>query len=720
MNVRWRYLALAALGVLILARLLTISWSDFLSLDVSAGFLGESQESPVDSIREQLILDQSRLVFYSVDGDDPSEKMAQLAEQPGIRAVGMGIGDTSKIEEILFSNRLVLFFPHWLKVHSASLESPNEPEDLGAQAAADFDAFLQSPESLGMEDYALKDPLLLLPSVMESASSTLSSSATPSIWWAELEGNTFRPDVQESMLPLLSESAAGNPWIGAIRFAEASRTEIKSEVTRLNLISLLAVGAIVIIFLRRPISLAHVAVPVLFAMSGSVAVFSLLEGELHIVSLVFASVLTGISVDYGIHLLLHATEGNQRILVRSLLLAGVSSVIGFAMIIFTDNPVIRDTGLIVTLGLSIALICAFLYPPFFRKHPGVRFQRIFHQPLRLPRLSTKIAFSLLTLVALGGLLSVSWKDEVGIMNIPLPELEAEASTLLSNSATAPSATVAVGSSYLQAISRLQEAAPGGLAEALPTESTLDAVEKFAPRGQAFIQAFQTELENRGIDSTLLAPFFQELKAYFDQVSDGREEQRANAVLATIASQLRGPLQIILGSHGEEYWAGSMQPRQTPTPFTFSTSQSNSFSEKMAGFRRDLTQALLIGITAIAAGLLIFLGWRDGLATLLPLLACGAITLGGVAWFHSLNLFHLTGVLLGSCIGLDYLVFYRLFRRSGGHFPISIRFSLFTTAAGFTVLLFSHITAVQSVGITVLSLMVLVHLWIESDRSPSRS
>ncbi|MGE9290205.1 MAG: hypothetical protein ACQKBT_04390, partial [Puniceicoccales bacterium] len=192
----------------------------------------------------------------------------------------------------------------------------------------------------------------------------------------------------------------------------------------------------------------------------------------------------------------------------------------------------------------------------------------------------------------------------------------------------------------------------------------------------------------------------------------------NATLGSIANLLHGPLQIMLGSHDGQYWAGTTQPGNSRTPYTFSPGEGNHFSEKMGEFRRSLTQAIIVGVGAIALGLLVFLGWREGLATLLPLLACGIIALGCSAWFHPLNLFHLTGVLLGFCIGLDYLVFYRLFRRAEGSFPLSIRFSFFTTAAGFTVLLFSQITAVQSVGITVLSLMALVHLWIETDRTPS--
>ncbi|MGE9290204.1 MAG: hypothetical protein ACQKBT_04385, partial [Puniceicoccales bacterium] len=426
-NSRWRYLALVVLGALILTRLLSIPWDRFLSLDVSAGFLGETQKSPVDAVRDQLILDQSRLVFFAQDPSTPSLELTRLAENPGVRAVGHGLGDTTKIEAALLQNRLVLLFPHWLQTN---LRSPDtDPGRLGITAATALDEFLQSPESLGMEDYLLQDPLLLLPSVLDSAEATFTADSAPTIWWAELEGNAFSPETQEAMLPLLTESAAGQPWVGAIRFAAKSRHEIKSEVTRLNLISFIGVGAIVIIFLRRPESLAHVAVPVLFALSGGVAAFSLLEGELHILSLIFASVLTGISVDYGIHLLLHATQETQRVLIRSLLLAGASSIIGFAMIMFTENPVIRDTGLIVTLGLSTALICAFLYPPFFRKHPGVRFNRLFTQPLYLPRLPGKIGFGILTAFALWGLTKAAWNDELGIMNIAFPELEAEAQSI---------------------------------------------------------------------------------------------------------------------------------------------------------------------------------------------------------------------------------------------------------------------------------------------------
>lgn len=109
------------------------------------------------------------------------------------------------------------------------------------------------------------------------------------------------------------------------------------------------------------------------AFSGVVllAVMSLLGWNWNLINLTSLPLLLGMGIDYSIHvqLTLRRMDYDRRAVFRTvgraLLLAGSTSIIGFALLGFSSNLGMASLGQVCALGLTITLLCSVLLLPFW-------------------------------------------------------------------------------------------------------------------------------------------------------------------------------------------------------------------------------------------------------------------------------------------------------------------------------------------------------------------
>ena len=155
--------------------------------------------------------------------------------------------------------------------------------------------------------------------------------------------------------------------------------------------------------------------------------------RVHILVFVLGSLLTGVAVDYGFYLFMQAPAGpgedywaKVRRLRKPLLSSCFTTVAGFALLLFSELPLIRQLGLFVAAGLLCALAGAIVYFSMLddafleaRRFPG------FRGPGSGTRRMVRRVLIALWIAALPGLLLVKWRDDVRDLEIPAPAMQQE-------------------------------------------------------------------------------------------------------------------------------------------------------------------------------------------------------------------------------------------------------------------------------------------------------
>ena len=148
-----------------------------------------------------------------------------------------------------------------------------------------------------------------------------------------------------------------------------SRNTIEGEIKRLASISVLLVIGLLLLVYRSPLLVVLGLLPVLTgAMVGMVAV-SLVFGHIHGLTLAFGTTLIGESVDYSIYLFIQGAGGARTgNFWRTIRLGVLTSIVGFAALLFSSFPGLAQLGLYSISGLvAAALATRYVLPGLMPK-----------------------------------------------------------------------------------------------------------------------------------------------------------------------------------------------------------------------------------------------------------------------------------------------------------------------------------------------------------------
>ena len=164
---------------------------------------------------------------------------------------------------------------------------------------------------------------------------------------------------------LAADSDARIHSAGVTLISEEAASTASSEATLIGAISAAAIILLVIIFFARVapllLTLVVLAASLIFATSSVVVLF----GEVHILTLVFGATLLGICVDYVFHMLcatatgLSGPEAGAKLL-KPLSLSLLTTGIGYAVMIFSPMPGLRQMAVFCIAGL-MAAYCNMLF-----------------------------------------------------------------------------------------------------------------------------------------------------------------------------------------------------------------------------------------------------------------------------------------------------------------------------------------------------------------------
>ena len=728
---------------------------------------------PVDERAPELTLVRSlaseaeaRTMFFvlnDAEGKFASAEVAQrfareLAQDPAF-VQALPLADTASRDALgreLFEHRFTLLFPRWLhdseKIYAATGgPSGNFAPWLAQQAAQALGRFLATPEALAFQELIPADPLLLLPQVVErfkgGLTPTQSSAASTALVWARLadsplseagQGPAFAA-IERAMAATRTEFAGIQVnFTGVNRFAAVSRARIEHELTWLNVLSLLAVLGVAFAFIRRVHRGLHLLPVVLLSVLGAWVSVTLVFDRVHIFVFVVGSLLTGVAIDYGFYLFMQPPLrpdedywDKVRRLAKPLLASCLTTVAGFALLLFSELPFIRQLGVFVGAGLVCALVAAVVY------FSTVRNSFLETRQLRGGKLLSAGAraglrrgFVVLWVIALFGLLKLTWRDDIRELEIPSEELklnDAKVRGLFGNQEER-TAYITYGANLGEARASLEKletwlraAGNGrtqtmGLGSVIPTRDEHDRAVRFVREQKEFPQRFRAALVGAGFEENEFAPFFE---AYAGLALAAKDADY-DAAIEALQAKLTGPLGLLLHRGQPLSWfvtIASEAPTIAPPTetHTVSAGQLQTLNRIFSRYRQSALWLSLTGLGIVGAGVFLSYGWRDGLRIFaIPCGACLGL-FGLFGWLgQPLNLFHLLGAFLGVCLTHNYSIFTATSAYRGESPPVSVRLSALTAAASFGVLALSGIPVVHALGSTVALMVITALLLIEFE------
>jgi predicted exporter len=737
-------LILLAFAALCAAWLLSLDPRERFTTDV-AELLPAGERDPEARLALSLVRErQARVVLVALDApaDTPAAALAATAQifaaslraSPAFAAAEPLAGQTWQhaLGRQLHARRFDLLLPAWL-----ARSATTDPAALAASAVAALDEHLASPAASATADLLPSDPLLLLPSLADRASSLATAANPPpgrALIWAETAADPLTEPGQQPVFAALDAATAQArqtiPELavrdtGVARFAAAAKASTKQEIGRLNLLAIAGVLLVSALFIRRLHGLLHLLPPVLLATLGAITVTTLVFPRVHLLVFALGSLLSGVAVDYGFHLILARRENESyRARLRRLtlpLLGGAGTTFaGFLLLTFSELPLVRQLGVYVAAGIASGLAATLLYlslfpdldlrPRAFRPVPALP------HSLRLPVAAAIIALSVL------GLTRVTWNDDLRLLEYPAPALRLNDDALRADfgQGDASATLLTRGATFAEARQRwenLHVSAPAhnplsGVAALLP--SPADYAQTTSPAARAalaaFPAAFRAAAEEAGYEDDAFAPFLRDFAAHLATPPPDYE-----TLLRETTRALPGPFGLLVHDADDGVWFLSSQPRPVAAhdlpEGTVSLSGIEGLNTLFSRYRAAAARLSLLGCAALVVIACALHGPRFGLRTAaLPLLAAATAFALLALRAEPFGLFHLLGALLGVCLADDYAHFAAAENESRA----AIRLSALTTAASFAVLATSAIPAVSALGATVTLIVALALLFVETD------
>lgn len=471
----------------------------------------------------------------------------------------------------------------------------------------------------------------------------------------------------------VSASACGIPMHSAY-----SAAKCRFETNILGLVSLLFVLLLSLLLFRSLKSIFLLAYLLLFsALSGSLALVSVFS-EIHVVTVLFATTLLGLVIDYGYHWLLRRS-GDVSATARSLVVSFATTELTLLPLLFSSIPVLRQSAVFIGVGLAAALVCAvFLFPS--DGYGDLSSVKRITPPVKILRFFGVVAFA----ASLAGFYSLGFKTTVVSLYAPPEELADAERTLAEINGSADEKRgflVTNGSGDLEILLEREES--------LDLPSDVPCLSRFMPslkkrlaRHEDITLLYREQGEyvktRLGLEELTLPP---EPQAW--SWSDIPESLKSLFVRngALIVSSVLQP--DALTSKGAVEGVVFCRPRKT----------LEGILEKWTG---EIGMWLSLSFLAMAI-VLVALFRGKAFAVAFPSLASvvsvlGFLSLAGV----SVNLFHLLALFLLAGMGVDYAVF----ARSGEENSVrSVTFAFLTSFVGFGSLAFVSFPVVRAFGLS---------------------
>ncbi len=744
---------------------------------------------------QQLLLEQirdglaSRLILVGIEGADASTR-AGLSKQIARRLRGDPAFVTVNNGEPVSAERDRAFlFNHRYLLSPAVTPARFSVDGLHAALSDSID-LLASPAGLLVKSLLPRDPTGEMMQLLEQ----LDSGARPQMLdgaWASPDGaralmlmqtraSGSDTDAQQRAMAAIRQafdtaagasSAASLVMTGPGVFTVNSRDTIKSQVSRLSIISVALIATLLLLVYRSFKALALGFLPVISGALAGIAAVSLGFGEVHGITLGFGTALIGEAVDYSIYLFVQSEQGgsDQQAWIKrfwpTIRLGVLTSICGFASLLLSGFPGLAQLGLYSIAGLIAAatvtrFVLPHLLPANFRIRDvsaiGLVLSRLVRRAavLRWPAVILVLAACAILVLHRASL----WNDRISSLS-PVSRADVALDASLRADSGAPDARylVVVSGASRESVLRSSEQVSkilqtqvdqGELAgfespsRYLPSTATQRARQSSLPSPQVLETRLAQAVRGLPVRAQLFAPFLADVAAArrqpLLQAADLEHTSMAMAVDALLIRQGDhwSALLPLTAPKGAGINASRIRAALSATglPDVLFVDMKAESDQLYSGYLHEAILLSLGGLLAIIGLLLLVLRSPMRVVRIIAPLAAAVITVtaGLTVFGQQLIILHLVGLLLVVAVGSNYALFFdradqplpeRLPAREGivaGPEPIghtisprtlaSMLFASLTTVAGFGLLSFSSVSILQAMGATVAPGVILALIY----------
>jgi predicted exporter len=768
-NYRLRMTAIALWLAFLLACGVIVSRTNF-TTDLSA-FMPRTptpeQQLLMDQLRDGLA---SRLILVGIEGADAptrarlSKQIAQrLRADPAFVTVNNGEPvNTERDRAFLFNNRYLL---------SPAVTPARFSEDGLHAALSDSIDLLASPAGLMVKSLLPRDPTGEMVQLLEQLNSGTHPQLTDGAWASRDGARALMlmqtraagsdTDAQEHAMAAIRQAfdtapgaspAARLVMTGPGVFSVTSRETIKTQVSRLSILSIVLIAALLLLVYRSFSALALGFLPVVSGALAGIAAVSLGFGSVHGITLGFGTALIGEAVDYSIYLFVQSEQdsSDQQSWIKrfwpTIRLGVLTSIAGFASLLLSGFPGLAQLGLYAIAGLvAAALVTRFVLPHLlpgkFRIHDVTAIGQALS---RLAQRATALRWpaAILLLVACAILV----QNRASLLNDKIASLSpvSQADVALDESLRADMGapdvrylvvisgtsreSVLVSSEQVSTLLQTQ-VAQGELAgfespsRYLPSTETQRARQASLPPPDLLQARLAQAVQGLPVRAPLFAPFLADVAAARNlpllQAADLEQTSMAMAVDALLIQQgLRwSALLPLTAPEGVNINANRIRTALSTTglPNVLFVDMKAESDRLYSGYLHEAVLLSLGGLVAIIGLLLlVFPSPMRVLRIIAPLAAAVITVTAGLAAFgQQLIILHLVGLLLVVAVGSNYALF---FDSTDPRTPLlprtlaSMLFANLTTVAGFGVLAFSNVSLLQAMGVTVAPGVILALIY----------
>lgn len=522
-------------------------------------------------------------------------------------------------------------------------------------------------------------------------------------------------------------------WSGVNRYALAGERSVRGDIERISTLSLLGIFLLYLVWFRSLREPLLVLLPIGFGCLLAAAACQLAFGFVHGLALAFGSAIIGVAEDYSTHYLTHraavsADEGNELLMRRlwpGMLMGGLTTIIGIAMLFFSAFPGLQQMAVFGAVGVLGALAATrALLPPLSRRTPHglpTRSHRWGDALLRALDARPRRALALLVpplLVMAVGLPRLSFDDQVAALKTPAPDLDAANQRIQARlGRNAPvRAVVAVGDDDEEALARAEAVqsrlaaarAEGALAgyrsvvDLIPSVATQTETLRRMRDDATFLPRLRAALVRAGFVAAAFQPFEQALR---EPASPLTPATLLRTDLADLIAPFRAPLAHRVAYLTPVEGGRDLAERLRGLDGVYYLDQESLFSAAYGRFRGRTVTLLAVGLVLVLGTLLArYRDLRIAAIGMLPAVigagaALGVEALRGVSG----SMMHVIGALLVLSMGVDYGIYAlesRQHRDERATTLLGMLLAALTTVLSFGLLGLSENPALAAIGATV--------------------
>ncbi len=677
-----------------------------------------------DSI--DLLASPAGLLVKSLLPRDPTGEMVQLMGQ-------LNSGTRPRMTDGAWASRDGARALMLMQTRASGSDTDAQQRAMAAIRQAFETAVSLSPNSLA-KGCPLPNPL---PQAGEGAN-VRSQGSSPWLYSAEAEQHTRKGACVDLVMT--------GPGV----FSVTSRDAIKTQVSRLSIISVALIATLLLLVYRSFTALALGFLPVISGALAGIAAVSLGFGAVHGITLGFGTALIGEAVDYSIYLFVQSEQGgsDQQDWIKrfwpTVRLGVLTSIFGFASLLLSGFPGLAQLGLYAIAGLIAAatvtrFVLPHLLPANFRIHDVSAIGLVLSGLVRRAA-ALRWAAAILLLAAC----AVLFQHRASLLNdkisslSPVSQADVALDARLRADMGAPDVrylVVVSGASRESALRSSERVSAilqtqvdqGELAgfespsRYLPSTATQRARQASLPAPDVLGPRLAQAVQGLPVRAQLFAPFLADVAAARSQpllrASDLERTSMSMAVDALLIRQDRhwSAILPLTAPEGTDINAGRIRAALSATnlPNVLFVDMKTESDKLYSGYLHEVILLSLGGLVAII-GLLLWVSRSPMrvLRIIAPLAAAVVTVTAGLAVLgQQLILLHLVGLLLVVAVGSNYALF---FDRADG--PISPRtlasmlFANLTTVAGFGLLAFSNVSILQAMGVTVAPGVILALIY----------